>query len=140
MLLLKHRVMKLIGYQKAVLIFRTIYNYNGLYCGFYANTNESTLSNWQTALGANYDDDSLRDDPEFISSSDLHIEYTSPCFGAGVSISGISTDIDDNSQNATNPNIGADEFTGFNIASGVTVTIGWNLEFLMKSMSLVEEH
>ncbi len=49
----------------------------------------------------------------------LHLQVGSPCVGAAVPTAGITTDIDGNLRNPTNPDIGADElnaWAGGNIA------------------------
>lgn len=67
------------------------------------------LTDWKTASGK--DSNSISADPEFVSSTDLHIDSTasSPVNAAGTTIVGITTDFDNNSRSVT-PDIGADEF------------------------------
>ena len=76
----------------------------------YLGGNQTTLSDWRTATGKDFS--SISGNPMFVSSSDLHIDLssTSPCNAAGVSIEGITDDIDGNTRDISSPDIGADEF------------------------------
>ena len=65
-----------------------------------------TIGDWRTATGM--EAQSLADDPRFLTSDDLHIDYDSPCFEAGETVPGIETDIDGDLRDSP-PEIGADE-------------------------------
>ena len=68
------------------------------------------LTNWQTATGQ--DGASIAANPNFLSATDLHISINmaSVIDGAATPIAGITTDIDMDTRNLANPDIGADEF------------------------------
>lgn len=85
--------------------------------GFLSNTSYSTLANWKTATGK--DANSINASVSFTSSSDLHLTAGGSVEGAGIAITGITTDIDGDPR-ASNPTIGADERR----CSGGTTT--WN--------------
>ncbi|MEZ5425308.1 MAG: Calx-beta domain-containing protein [Pyrinomonadaceae bacterium] len=72
----------------------------------------AALADWQAALTAPQDANSIQSDPFYSSASgDLHINSLSPNIDAGTAITGITTDIDDQARpNGVNPDIGADEF------------------------------
>ncbi len=82
----------------------------------YLGSDQTTLAGIQAAFGGN--GNSISYQPTFTSATDLHLVNTvgaNWCLnGAGVSIAGITADID-NDTRATTPDIGADEFaaTGF---------------------------
>ena len=95
-------------------------DYNLLYAqsdsakiGYYAGTDEATLGAWQT--GSSQDSHSVTGPPQFMSPTDLHISLSavpaSAANNAGTPISGITTDQDGNTRDATHPDIGAYEFT-----------------------------
>ena len=95
-----------------------ISDYNDLYCepnGFYnflvrtAGTNYLNLAQWQTT---GQDLNSLNEVVNFVSPSDLHINnnYYTLLDEHATPITGIDTDFDGDSRNATTPDIGADEF------------------------------
>lgn len=70
-----------------------------------------TLANWQAA--ATQDANATNVQPVFTSSTNLHL---SPAGNAGLSntgtpVAGITTDIDNDTRDAVNPDMGADEFT-----------------------------
>ncbi|MCL4540011.1 MAG: T9SS type A sorting domain-containing protein [Bacteroidetes bacterium] len=103
-------------------------DYNLLYAendsaktGNYAGTVCTTLSDWQTA--SSKDSHSVSGPAEFVSPTDLHIKLSalpvSAANNAGTPISGITTDADGNTRNATHPDIGAYEFTPS--AAGISV-------------------
>ena len=82
----------------------------------------ATFANWQTATAK--DVNSINSLPPFVSATDLHIA-ASACTaleGAGVSISGITNDIDSAVRSTTTPDIGADEFNG-NIPPKITSVV-----------------
>ncbi len=108
-------------------------NYNDLYVtgtdgfvGLFGATPELTLNDWQMATGQ--DANSISANPQFVSPTgpaptlpppmpnlpppmpvDLHITCASPADGAGNPVVGITTDFDNDTRDATNPDIGADE-------------------------------
>ncbi|MFC1731203.1 T9SS type A sorting domain-containing protein [candidate division KSB1 bacterium] len=86
-------------------------DYNNLYTeGFilaYWNGSMTTLANLQTNSGM--DANSVSVDPGFIDSSDLHINNVA-LDGAATPLFQIGDDIDGNSRDALNPDIGADEY------------------------------
>ena len=101
-------------------------NFNDLYVsgtngfvGLFNATDQLTLANWRTATGQ--DANSISADPQFVNPTgtarpvvaeavvDLHITCASPADGSGTPIAGITTDFDNDTRNATTPDIGADE-------------------------------
>jgi len=72
----------------------------------YLSSDRSTLANWKTATGK--DANSINASVSFTSSSDLHLTSGGSVEGAGIAISGITTDIDGDTR-ASSPTIGADE-------------------------------
>jgi hypothetical protein len=98
-------------------------------------TLHATLESWQDdADSGTYDDNSISQDPGFVSSTDLHISSTtSPVINAGTAsgVSGVTDDYD--GQTRTGPDIGADErlyYDGYVLnspggspVSGVTVRV-----------------
>ena len=67
------------------------------------------LDNWRTATGQ--DANSISADPQFVSTTDLHITDTSsPAGNVATPIAGITIDIDGTTRDAATPDIGADEF------------------------------
>ncbi|OFY87112.1 MAG: hypothetical protein A3F72_16530 [Bacteroidetes bacterium RIFCSPLOWO2_12_FULL_35_15] len=106
---------------------------NGL-MGVVATTDYPLLGNWK--IGTGLDLSSIKVDPMFISSSDLHINNStaSSLESGGVLIAGTSTDFDADSRpgpigsingGGTKPDIGADEFDGIpiNLDMGATVLV-----------------
>lgn len=96
----------------------SISNRNDFYCPFPSNgfvgqtatTNQALLSNWIAATGL--DINSFAIDPQFISTTNLHI--LSPDLDSAASFSGITwitDDIDGDVRSTTVPDIGADEFS-----------------------------
>jgi hypothetical protein len=77
-----------------------------------ATTQFATLANWQAALTAPQDANSIQADPlHFSATGDLHIGPTSPNINVGLTVAGIVDDIDGQVRpNGANPDIGADEF------------------------------
>jgi S-layer family protein/all-beta uncharacterized protein len=67
----------------------------------------ATLADWQTATGQ--DANSKAVDPVFVSSTDLHLQSTSPILSMGTAIGIVATDYDNDPRPASNPDIGADE-------------------------------
>jgi len=74
---------------------------------YHAPSGAMTLSAWQALSGK--DGNSIDADPQFISTSDLHLQTTSPCINAGASYSPFTTDIDGDSRTVNTPDMGADE-------------------------------
>jgi hypothetical protein len=66
------------------------------------------LAAWKTA-DATKNAASLSGDPSFLGTTNLHVQGTL-ANGTGTPISGVTTDIDGDTRNATTPDIGADEF------------------------------
>lgn len=86
--------------------FNDIYSASSSYYCYY-NGSRTSLSAWQSATG--WDDHSLDVDPQYTSTTDLHV--SNPLLnGAGLYV-GVTQDIDGNVRNQTAPDIGADEFT-----------------------------
>ncbi|MBK7938253.1 MAG: hypothetical protein IPJ82_14745 [Lewinellaceae bacterium] len=83
-----------------------------------------TLSNWSTETGR--DLNSINYNPSFVSASDLHVvANANGCLdGKGISIAGMTSDIDCQARNASTPDIGADEFTNPDVALNVAETSG----------------
>lgn len=75
--------------------------------GDFNGTTSVTLANWQAATGL--DANSLSANPQYLSTTDLHVQPSSPLVGAGISIAGITDDFDVELRPAANPAIGADE-------------------------------
>lgn len=71
---------------------------------------KTTLAEWQSATGL--DSNSVTGNPNYVSSSDLHIDtsQSTPAGDAGRFIAAVTDDIDGNVRSATTPDIGADEF------------------------------
>ncbi|MCD4790218.1 MAG: hypothetical protein K8R37_09485 [Bacteroidales bacterium] len=84
-----------------------LYN-TGSFIGLYGNTNQiSDLSAWQTVSG--FDSNSVSADPQYLSSTDLHV--LSPALNdAAVPVSSVTEDIDGEARHPLYPDIGADEF------------------------------
>ena len=104
-------------YNYAIFINRAIYQYtannNNLYStgdflGFRAGTQHNNLSAWQTATSQ--DVNSISVDPDYVGATDLHVLPISPVSNLGATTTGITTDIDGESRDFENPDIGADEF------------------------------
>jgi trimeric autotransporter adhesin len=88
-------------------------NYNqtgtGAVQGVIGATDYATLAAWQT--GTTQEAASLFADPQFISTTNLHINTGNCLFkGLGTPITGITDDFDNNGRSATAPDMGADEF------------------------------
>ena len=91
-------------------------DYNDLYADGtggvlgYSSGDLSTLSNWQT--GTSKDAHSVSTAVTFTSSTDLHLSGSSRTDATldGTAISGITTDYDGDTRNATTPMMGADEY------------------------------
>lgn len=91
---------------------------NGI-LGYYG-ADKATLSEWQTASGG--DNNSVTDYPCFQSDTDLRPCEASAIIGIGTPVSGIPTDIEWTSRNATNPSLGAYESGGDYIGPYISYT------------------
>ncbi|HXU36937.1 MAG TPA: hypothetical protein VN937_11290 [Blastocatellia bacterium] len=94
-------------------VFSTI-DYNDYFAqnvGFIGGSARPTLANWQTGTGQDVNSKSV--DPLFVSSTapaDLHLQSASTLRSMGLTIAGITTDIDNDPRPVSNPDIGADQF------------------------------
>lgn len=107
-------------------------NYNNLFrsgasnasVGFYDASGTAGLADWQSATMQ--DSNSVTGAPQFESDSNLHISTTaypvSATSNAGTPVPGILTDIDGDLRDASNPDIGADEF----IANPIIPVVGFS--------------
>ncbi len=74
-------------------------------------TDEATLTDWQLVFSPQQDANSLSANPEYVSTTDLHIQEISPNMQMGVKITSITEDFDGNFRLLEKyPSIGADEF------------------------------
>ncbi|MBV9209951.1 MAG: VCBS repeat-containing protein [Acidobacteria bacterium] len=71
-------------------------------------TDKADLPAWKTTFTPNQDANSIADNPQFSSVTDLHLLAGSTLLGAGTSITGVNNDFD-NDLRDTSPDIGADE-------------------------------
>jgi uncharacterized repeat protein (TIGR01451 family) len=108
-------------------------NYNDLYAtgtggfvGLFNAVDQTTLANWQAAVGQ--DANSLSLNPLFVnangtaSTGDIHIQNGSPVLGMGIAVVGITNDFDGDARD-TVPDIGADEIVApTSIATTLTVS------------------
>ena len=74
----------------------------------YLGTDQATLAAWKTATGQ--DVNSINADPIFTSTTDLHT-FASSINNIGTPITGVTDDIDGETRDVVNPDMGADEFT-----------------------------
>ncbi len=74
-----------------------------------SGTTHCNLSSWQSLT--HLDSNSVVGNPNFVSSTDLHIhtDIPTPVESRGVPVSYVTTDFDGNARNSTRPDIGADE-------------------------------
>ena len=101
-----------------------LYHSPGGNLGYFANTNQATLTDWQTAFGA--DANSVDMDPLFHSTYDLHVCNDS-AGGLGTPIAAVTMDIDGQGRDAVAPDMGADEFSSLSgnfLGSDVEVFTG----------------
>ena len=86
--------------------------------GYIGAASRANLAAWQTGTGK--DVSSISADPGFMSASDLHINTSSasPVSNVGVTIAGVTDDIDGDVRTGT-PDIGADEFVLTSCAGAV---------------------
>jgi hypothetical protein len=97
------------------------YSVGYLYSG---DTYYTTLPEW--VAGTSQDQYSRQGNPNFVSSSDLHIDPMSDFVdGAGTPIPGITTDIDGDPR-AEASDIGADEYDVFHV-SGLVIHVNWDV-------------
>jgi hypothetical protein len=83
---------------------------NSQYISYRNGTIYDSLINWQYAMG--YDSNSISINPQFVSTTDLHINPASISINnLGIPITGITDDYDGDVRNITTPDIGADEYT-----------------------------
>jgi hypothetical protein len=83
---------------------------NSQYVGYRNGTNFDSLTNWQNATSL--DSNSISLNPDFVSTTDLHINPSSSNVNnLGTPIPGITIDYDGDTRNLTFPDIGADEYT-----------------------------
>lgn len=94
-------------------------DYNDLYATgsyiAYFGGQLATLADWQSST--NFDDNSVSIDPLFVSDTDLHV--TNVLLDKKGTATGIATDIDGDTRDATFPDIGADEFSTTEYDAGV---------------------
>jgi hypothetical protein len=84
-------------------------------------TEVPTLAGWRATFTPNQDAASFVGDPLYVGATNLHISTagaTSPVANAGVPIVGVTTDYDGDARTAT-PDVGADEFTTYLLATSV---------------------
>lgn len=86
----------------------------------YNGASYSDLPAWQTGTG--FDANSMSVDPQFVSSTDLHV-LADTLNGAAIPIAGIIVDIDGDPRNALHPDIGADEIGTSEDDAGVIVLL-----------------
>ncbi|MEI6764877.1 MAG: CARDB domain-containing protein [Bacteroidota bacterium] len=78
------------------------------YVGYYSSANRTALSDWQTITSK--DGQSVNTDPVFAGATDLHAS-ASAINGAGIPVSGITSDFEGDTRSSSIPDMGADEFT-----------------------------
>ena len=87
------------------------YYSSGANLGFIAAAPRATLADIVTNFGGNVN--SLNVMPTFVSATDLHLTPSNMALdGKGTPLAEVSVDIDNDTRNATTPDMGADEFTG----------------------------
>ncbi|HSS22812.1 MAG TPA: DUF4214 domain-containing protein [Pyrinomonadaceae bacterium] len=86
-------------------------NGTGGFVGLFNATDQTTLANWQTAIGQ--DANSISADPQFwlpnAAGPNLHIMITSPARLAATPIAAVTNDFDNDPRPAVTPDIGADQ-------------------------------
>jgi hypothetical protein len=88
--------------------------------GIFSTTIALTLAEWQTAT--TQEANSLNSNPNYVSATDLRLQFPSPLYGAGTPVAGITTDFLGDLRSASTPTIGAYE--------NPVATIGWaNLQW-----------
>jgi PKD repeat protein len=88
------------------------------------STSYYKLSDWQKT---GYDSNSISIDPQFISSTDLHVRNA--LLRQAIPINGITTDIDGDPRSSTHPFIGADEFKVYRNDASLAVADSMNYTF-----------
>ena len=83
----------------------------------YSGSSYSSVSAYSAARSL--DANSINADPGFYSATDLHATTSAPD-SAGTGIASVTTDIDGQSRRASNPSMGADEYTALDHDAGVT--------------------
>ena len=83
-----------------------------------STVDQAALSDWRTKTSQ--DANSIAADPLFVSATDLHAQGSSPLDAKGATGTGISFDVDNETRDASTPDIGGDEFTP--PAADVTLT------------------
>ncbi|MFK7948556.1 MAG: CARDB domain-containing protein, partial [Saprospiraceae bacterium] len=106
-------------------ISSTILDHNNIYSigpNFaYSGANRADLAAWQIATGQGANSISI--DPVYVDSVDLHVSAIG-LDGAGTPFASVPDDIDGESRNPTNPDIGADEFSTNQDDAGVLAISG----------------
>ena len=87
--------------------YNNYFLFNGGKLGYLNSSDATSLADWQTNAGA--DANSHYIDPYYTSALDLHVT-NNLLNGLAIPIAGITDDIDGDLRNATNPDLGADEF------------------------------
>ncbi|MCF6184424.1 MAG: choice-of-anchor J domain-containing protein, partial [Bacteroidales bacterium] len=90
------------------------------------NVADQTLSEYKIRC-ATYEQNSITEDPPFVSTSDLHIQTSVITYidGGGQPVSPVTTDFDGNTRDITVPDIGADEFVSDYIVWRGTTDTDW---------------
>lgn len=91
----------------------TAMNYNDYFAtgneavfGYFGNYLWS-LAEWQAATGQ--DENSMSEDPQYLSATDLRPSTSSPVLESGIPVAGVDTDITGTSRSSVNPSLGAYE-------------------------------
>jgi hypothetical protein len=92
---------------------------------FYYNNNLAGLSSWIAAT--NLDSLSKSGNPNYKSATDLHA-YSSDLNKGALPDSRITTDIDGQTRNSTNPDIGADEFNLVSVDAGISAILPYKAD------------
>jgi hypothetical protein len=96
---------------------------NGQYLAYYSGLDVESLRLWQTF--SSHDANSISLNPNFISTTDLHINPSSSNVNnIGTPIADVITYIDGQNRDAINPDIGADEYTPGNVQIIIASAIG----------------
>lgn len=105
--------------------FNNLYS-NGGYIADWLDVDIVDLSEWQTASG--FGSNSISSNPNFVSNTDLHTSNI--LFNeAATPVSEVTDDIDGELRDATNPDIGADEFTSATFSLGDDATVCVDAEY-----------
>ncbi len=100
--------------------------------GRFGNTMKTNLSDWQSAFTPAHDLHSIQANPKLVSTIDpqnLHVTQfsDSPVSNHGTLITGVTVDIDGETRNSSNPDIGADEGTFESITGSPTTLVASNV-------------